>query len=158
MITWRHFRIVRVIPVAIQGVRLVDTRTRCGVILKLHEKLQCATGHNKDTNIAYVFYYHLPLCSMSCAAASTALHTPLLRLQRILTPAEHQDFQFTSLDDLLCVVENIQRKQVMNKSLQCLIKIKPFLESMEQYGKVIEVFLNVTNLLAFVWVYIPLLE
>ena len=83
---------------------------------------------------------------------SSALNTPLLRLQRILTPAEHQDFQFSSLDDLLHTIQSIQQEQVKNRKLQCLVKVKPFLETMEQYGKVINLFLNVNNLLAFVWV------
>jgi len=89
---------------------------------------------------------------MSSVVASSALNSPLLRLQRILTPAEHQDFQFASLDDLHRAIEVIQQQQVKNQKLQCFVKIKPFLETMEQYGKVIGVFLNATNLLAFVWV------
>lgn len=89
---------------------------------------------------------------MSSTVASSALNAPLLRLQRILTPTEHQDFQFTSHSDLLRAIEDIQQQQVKNTKLRCWAKIKPFLESMEQYGKVIEVFSNATSLLAFVWV------
>ena len=88
----------------------------------------------------------------SVLGTSSAFNSPLLRLQRILTTAEHQDFQFASLGDLHRAIEDIQQQQVKNKKLQCFVKIKPFLESMAQYGKIIEVFVNVTNLLAFVWV------
>ena len=84
-----------------------------------------------------------------------AYRGPLWRLQDKLTPTEQADFQFSTLGDLQNALKNIQENQLKKRHLQCLIRIKPFLESMEQYGKVIEVFLNTTNILAFVWVCIP---
>lgn len=97
---------------------------------------------------------------MSASSTSTgATNTPLsafeISLQKVqqkLTPQEIQNFPLTSLDDLRTAIDDIQRQQVQRGSLQCLIRIQPFLVAMEQYGKVIEVFLNSSDILAFVWV------
>lgn len=95
-------------------------------------------------------------CTLAMGSSShthlPAYRAPLWRLQDKLSPEEQADFQFSTLDDLQVAINKIQENQLKKQHLQGLIKIKPFLESMEQYGKVIEVFLNTTNILAFVWV------
>lgn len=84
----------------------------------------------------------------------SALSAPLRRLlsQRDLTAAERAEFQFATIDELLTAIENIQEEQAKKRKLRNLMRIRPFLASMEEYGKVIEVFLNASNILAFVWV------
>jgi hypothetical protein len=47
---------------------------------------------------------------------------------------------------ILGKVEQGRRKELMN-----LTRIRRFLEAMDQYGKVIEVFLNASSMLCFVW-------
>ena len=81
-----------------------------------------------------------------------AFHTSLSNLRSKLSQKEIQDFQFASLDELRTAMDDIQQQQVRRGSLQCLVRIQPFLLAMEQYGKVVEVFLNTSNILAFVWV------
>jgi len=94
---------------------------------------------------------------MSNPTPHSALNTPLqwLLSQRDWTAAERAEFQFVTIDDLRKAIDTIQEEQVKGRRLQNLTRIKPFLDLMEEYGKVIEVFLNTNNILAFVWVGYP---
>lgn len=69
-----------------------------------------------------------------------------------LTQAELKDFQLTSLDDLKHQISIIQNDQRKSKNMRYLKRLGPFLDAMEQYGKIIEVFLNVSDIIAFIWV------
>jgi hypothetical protein len=75
----------------------------------------------------------------------------LANFSKRLTKQELEDFNFASLGDVLLVVEDIQAEQGRRKEMMNLTRIRRFLEAMEQYGKVIEVFLNTSSLLCFVW-------
>ncbi|KAH7336622.1 hypothetical protein BKA65DRAFT_37368 [Rhexocercosporidium sp. MPI-PUGE-AT-0058] len=68
-----------------------------------------------------------------------------------LTKEEKENFKFTSLEDVLAVVEDIQAEQGQKRSMMNLTRIQRFLEAMHQYGTVIEVFLNASSILCFVW-------
>ena len=75
----------------------------------------------------------------------------LVNFSKRLTKQELEDFKFSSLRDVLDVVEDIQAEQGRRKEMMNLTRIRRFLEAMDQYGKVIEVFLNASSLLCFVW-------
>jgi cell fate (sporulation/competence/biofilm development) regulator YlbF (YheA/YmcA/DUF963 family) len=45
----------------------------------------------------------------------------------------------------------IQAKQSAKKEMMNFTRIQSFLEAMKQFGAVVEVFLNTTEFLAFVW-------
>ncbi|KAI2477453.1 Goodbye domain containing protein [Pyrenophora tritici-repentis] len=64
---------------------------------------------------------------------------------------EITNFQLTSLDDLRCKISDIQNEQRKTKKLVYLKRLGPFLETMEQYGTIIEVFLNISDFVAFIW-------
>ena len=81
-----------------------------------------------------------------------AYRAPLWRLQDKLSPEEQADFQFSTLEDLHAAIKQIQENQLKKQHLRGLVRIKVFLQSMEQYGEVIKAFLNTTNILAYVWV------
>ncbi|CAI6332799.1 unnamed protein product [Periconia digitata] len=68
-----------------------------------------------------------------------------------LTQAELRDFSQTSLDDLKQCIATIQNDQRASRKLRYLKRLGPFLDTMERYGKIIEVFLNVSDIIAFVW-------
>ncbi|CAG9975887.1 unnamed protein product [Clonostachys byssicola] len=68
-----------------------------------------------------------------------------------LTPKERDNFQFSSLNDVLSTLRSIQEKQSKTKRLVFMRRIDPFLKTMVEYGKVIEVFVNTSEILAFVW-------
>lgn len=69
-----------------------------------------------------------------------------------LSSEEENDFKITSLTLLRQVIDGLQKKQEARRGMVYMKRLEPFLKSMEQYGKVIEVFLNVSDVLAFVWV------
>ena len=88
----------------------------------------------------------------SMTACSSTFERVLSRFRHSLTVEEAEDFGFTKLEDVHRVIEELQEKQGRKRTMMDLSRIQSFLEAMEQYGKVIEVFLNTTNFLAFVWV------
>ena len=68
-----------------------------------------------------------------------------------LTREEQNEFKFTSLGDVLASVGSIQAEQGKRDSMMNLTRIKRFLEAMRQYGTIVEVFLNASSLLCFIW-------
>ncbi|KAI1777216.1 hypothetical protein F4818DRAFT_409587 [Hypoxylon cercidicola] len=68
-----------------------------------------------------------------------------------LTKTEEAEFQITSLKELQDCVQTIQKDQERKKRMMYMKRLDPFLQTMEQYGKVIDVFVNSSELLAFVW-------
>lgn len=72
--------------------------------------------------------------------------------QAKLTPEELKCFQITTLDDLTAIISSIERRQTQRKRLVYLKRIEPFVNTMTEFGKIVEVFLNASDILAFVWV------
>jgi len=68
-----------------------------------------------------------------------------------LRPDEETKFRFTTLNDLELTAKNIQETQRRNKTAQNLTRIQPFLQAMKQYQEIIEVFLNTSDILCFIW-------
>lgn len=71
--------------------------------------------------------------------------------QARLTSTERAQFQIATLDDLKITVLAIQAEQRARTKMMHMSRIQGFLEAMEQFGNVIEVFLNTTEMIAFVW-------
>lgn len=68
-----------------------------------------------------------------------------------LTQKELHDFQFTTLEDVRLEIARIQAEQASRKEMMNMPRIQSFLEAMDQLGKVIEVFLNSSDFVAFIW-------
>jgi len=68
-----------------------------------------------------------------------------------LTREELEDFKFSDLSHVKTEILKIQHEQGQKKALQNLPRIKRFLEAMNEYGRVIEVFLNASEFLCFIW-------
>jgi hypothetical protein len=69
-----------------------------------------------------------------------------------LTPGDQDEFRYTTLEDLQRSILKIQEKHASGRKAKNMTRLNSFLEAMEQYGKVIEVFLNTSEFVAFVWV------
>ena len=69
-----------------------------------------------------------------------------------LDEAELADFQLTDLQSLHRTINAIQNQQAKDRKLMYMGRLKPFLDTMRDYGQVLEVFLNTSNFVAFVWV------
>jgi hypothetical protein len=70
-----------------------------------------------------------------------------------LTEEQKNDFRFSTLEDFKTAAAAIQNLQGSGKKMRNLARLRCFLEAMEQYGKVIEVFVNTSELVGFIWVY-----
>ena len=75
-----------------------------------------------------------------------------------LTKEQQDDFRFSTLEDLQIAINDTQEKQGSEKKMRNLTRLRSFLEAVEQYGKVVEVFLNTSEFVAFVWVRLTLLD
>lgn len=85
------------------------------------------------------------------SSADANFQQALAKFKKRLTKEEEEDFKFTSLEDVVVEVNNIQTRQGQRKEMMNLPRIKRFLEAMAQYEKIIEVFLNASEMLCFVW-------
>ena len=83
---------------------------------------------------------------------TNAFERVLQHFKNNLTPDEVKDFQFTKLHDLHVEIEIIQQNHASARKLRNMKRLEKFLEAMEQYGKIVEIFLNCTPILAYVWV------
>lgn len=77
--------------------------------------------------------------------------TVLSDFKKRLTPKELEDFEFTTLDDVRKTAMRIQKDQEQVMAMMNMSRIQSFLEAMNQFGKVIEVFVNASEFVAFVW-------
>lgn len=76
----------------------------------------------------------------------------LKEFKKQLTLEQQHEFGATTLKDLQVTIVALQKKQISTRTAQNLRRIQGFLEGMEANAKVIEVFLNVHNFVAFIWV------
>ncbi|KAI0402399.1 hypothetical protein F4802DRAFT_375189 [Xylaria palmicola] len=83
--------------------------------------------------------------------AGTALERALQKFQAGLTQEQRQQFNATSIDDVKTEIGNIQNRLGSVKKLRSLRRISQFLEAMGQIEQLVQIFLNVSNVVAFVW-------
>lgn len=88
---------------------------------------------------------------MAGSSIDVGFQSALKRIIDGLSPAEKEEFRFSTLEDVHAEISKIQKAQEPDRRLRNLPRIKAFLEGMEQFGKIIEVFLNVSDIVAFVW-------
>lgn len=69
-----------------------------------------------------------------------------------LGPKELEDFRFADLNSLRSTIESIQAKQEKERRMQNMKRLEPFLKTMEEYAHSVDVFVNTSEILAFVWV------
>lgn len=89
---------------------------------------------------------------MAGTGTDSAFRRALERFKAHLSPAERDEFGVVSLEDVQNTIAHIQQTQGSERTMRNFTRIKGFLEAMEQYGKVVEVFVNVSDIIAFVWV------
>jgi hypothetical protein len=85
------------------------------------------------------------------SSAEDTFQATLASFRKRLTPKEQEDFQFATIGDVRKVIACIQNEQETVKGMMNMSRIQSFLEAMEQFGKVVEVFLNASEFVAFVW-------
>lgn len=85
------------------------------------------------------------------AAAKNGFESTLSSFKNHLTQKELANFQFSTLEEVQSLVARIQAEQGSQKNMMNFTRLQSFLEAMSQFGEVIEVFLNASEFVAFVW-------
>ena len=93
---------------------------------------------------------------MAQNAKASAFQQALAQFKDGLKPRDKRNFTMTTLEDLKREIGQIQAAQNSKRRLQNLNRLRPFLEAMDQFGKVIEVFAQSSEFVAFVWVRPPI--
>lgn len=75
----------------------------------------------------------------------------LKKFKARLSKREHDNFKLTTLEDLRQAVLQIQEKQAARSESMNLPRVLGFLEGFKQFGLVVEVFLNSSEFVAFIW-------
>jgi hypothetical protein len=68
---------------------------------------------------------------------------------------EIRELEITTLSDLQIVISQIQNSQRTSKRMMHLKRLQPFLQAMEQYGNLINIFVNACSMTAYIWVGSP---
>lgn len=87
----------------------------------------------------------------------TSFESALVKFGASLTESQRRDFAPCTLNDIHTTIEEIQLWLGSQKRLRNMKRIAKFIEAMNQLGQVVEVFLNVENTVAFIWVSTKLL-
>ncbi|KAJ5426653.1 hypothetical protein N7465_001723 [Penicillium sp. CMV-2018d] len=83
-------------------------------------------------------------------------YTPLFErsleaFKKDLNKKDRDNFKFSTLEDLEQCLTQLQVKHRSQRRMQNLNRLKPFLEAMNQFGKVVEVFCNSSEIVPFLW-------
>ncbi|QBZ61198.1 hypothetical protein PoMZ_08146 [Pyricularia oryzae] len=89
--------------------------------------------------------------STNNASVKTSFELALDKFRAQLSDQERVKFAVTKKGDLQVAILNIQNEQRLSKKMVNMRRAQGFIEAMEQFGKVIEVFVNSSEILAFVW-------
>jgi len=84
-------------------------------------------------------------------APSAAFRSALDNFRNRLTADELRTFQTTTYPQLCDELHDLQERQIRRREVMNLSRIAGFLEGMHQLGKTIEVFVNASNMVAFIW-------
>jgi hypothetical protein len=131
------------------------------LIIKTASSL-CSTNEQsipKRTSLSLFIHQALALLNVTTTSAMDTGSSHGGEFSRVLTDftsslteEQQNDFRFSTLEDLQAVINGIQKKQCSERRMQNLTRLRSFLEAMDQYGKVIEVFLSSSAFIAFIWV------
>ena len=91
------------------------------------------------------------LVSVTTPRPTEAFTKALDAFRKRLSAEELIKFKNTTYDQLVAELVQLQLKQEKSKEMMNLARIQAFLEGMAQLGKTIEVFLNVNEVVCFIW-------
>ncbi|KAI6380633.1 hypothetical protein MCOR25_001569 [Pyricularia grisea] len=89
--------------------------------------------------------------STPTTSVKTSFELALNKFRAQLSSEEKNKFSVTKKEDLQVAIINIQNEQRLSKKMVNIRRAQGFIEAMEQFGKVVEVFGNSCEILAFVW-------
>ncbi|KAI1740463.1 WD40 repeat-like protein [Xylaria scruposa] len=75
----------------------------------------------------------------------------LEHFKETLPPNVVDKLSVCKLDDVLNICRNIQKVHGLEGKLRHMRRLEPFIEAMEQFGKVVEQFVNANEIVCFIW-------
>jgi hypothetical protein len=90
--------------------------------------------------------------AVGAAGTRTAFETALDIFKSGLTPQQREEFAVCTFGDVQTAIRDIQDRLGSQRRMRNMANMGKFIEAMTQLGQVVEVFLNVTSTLAFIWV------
>jgi hypothetical protein len=87
----------------------------------------------------------------SSSLPGDALSNAVKKFKNRLSGQHLIDFKNTTYDSLCSDINAMQDSQHKRKEIMNMGRIQTFLEAMNQFGKVVEIFLNVSEAVAFIW-------
>ena len=89
---------------------------------------------------------------MASSTHTVSFERALTEFKKNLKKKDIDNFKNTTLKSLEQCIGDLQKKQHASRRLQNLNRLKPFIEAMEQYGKVVAIFANTNEIVAYIWV------
>lgn len=83
--------------------------------------------------------------------AEAAFTEALSKFKARLSSKEINNFEFATLNDVRATAIRIQYEQEGVKQMVHMARLESFLEAMNQFGKVVEIFVNASSFVAFIW-------
>jgi len=81
----------------------------------------------------------------------TVFERELKSFKAHLTQTELNSFAGTTIRDLHLTIAGIQKTQLSNRTNKNVTRLRAFLEAVESLTKVLDVFVNVSDFVAFIW-------
>jgi len=79
------------------------------------------------------------------------IESALAKFKKRLSKDELKEFEKTTFKDVIDELDRVQREQEQFKNMVNMARIQTFLNAIEQYGKIVEVFLNASRIVCFIW-------
>jgi hypothetical protein len=81
----------------------------------------------------------------------TTFERELKSFKARLTQSEQSTFTDTTIDDLHLTVASIQKTQISERTNKNITRLRTFLEAIESLSKILDLFVNISDFVAFVW-------
>jgi hypothetical protein len=82
---------------------------------------------------------------------ATIFERELKSFKARLTNGEQNNFTGTTLEDLRLTIASIQKTQISERTNKNVARLRPFLEAIDSISKVLDLFVNISDFVAFVW-------
>jgi len=86
------------------------------------------------------------------ASPTTSFGRSLDKFREKLSDKQKREFSYTKLEDVEAAIQTIQERLGPAKRLRNFAKFRKFLEGMQHVEQLVTIFLNVHEVVAFVWV------
>lgn len=93
-----------------------------------------------------------PVPGLTFDQATTRFEKAFSQLKTSVTSTDADIFQSTTLDEVKDAAKAIEARQRERRSMHNMARLRPFLQGLGKYAKVIEVLCNGTDYLPWIWV------